>query len=317
MFISIVIPLYNKEETISRAIKSILNQTHQNFEIIIVNDGSTDSSLEKVNNFADSRIKLIVQPNKGVSAARNEGVRHAKSEWVAFLDADDEYMPRFAESVTTFIRQHTSHNLSFVASNLFYSDTGLTAFSNMENGIYNYFELCKNDQTPATSSSTAVCRDLFIKAGGFPEGIKQFEDWNLWCKLAWLGEFGFIAEPLSYYHISKTGTASTIERNINQYYEDLMLLPRMIRGSILTGRINNEGICDSWKYVNAYIIGQARALRRKGHRWMGLRLLRELNIKYLDVRLIFMILKSLILMLLPPGLRKFTRRFSIENTSNN
>ena len=87
--ISVVIPLYNKEKYIKRAIESVLNQTFQKFEIIVVNDGSTDKSAEIVQNIKDPRIRLINQKNAGVSAARNRGIQEAKYEYIAFLDADD------------------------------------------------------------------------------------------------------------------------------------------------------------------------------------------------------------------------------------
>src|SRR5690554_5521626 len=86
---SVVIPLYNKELSISNTIQSVLDQTFQNFEIVIVNDGSTDNSVKEVEKFDDKRIRLIHQENQGVSAARNRGIKEARYEWIAFLDGDD------------------------------------------------------------------------------------------------------------------------------------------------------------------------------------------------------------------------------------
>ena len=89
--ISVVIPLYNKEKQIKRTIQSVLTQTFQDFEIVIVNDGSTDNSTIEVEKIKDSRIRLIHQENAGVSAARNKGIEEAKYELIALLDADDEW----------------------------------------------------------------------------------------------------------------------------------------------------------------------------------------------------------------------------------
>lgn len=86
---SIVIPLYNKEKSITTTINSVLNQTCGDFELIIVNDGSTDTSLEIVQSIKDERIRIINQKNGGVSSARNQGIIEAKFDWIAFLDADD------------------------------------------------------------------------------------------------------------------------------------------------------------------------------------------------------------------------------------
>ena len=95
--ISVVIPLYNKEKQIKRTLQSVLTQTFQDFEIVIVNDGSTDNSTIEVEKIKDSRIRLIHQENAGVSAARNKGIEEAKYELIALLDADDEWKNKYLE----------------------------------------------------------------------------------------------------------------------------------------------------------------------------------------------------------------------------
>lgn len=308
MNISIVIPLYNKEATIARAVTSVLHQTHQNFELIIVDDGSTDSSSEIAHTFDDLRITIITQPNKGVSAARNEGVRCAAYDWVAFLDADDEYMPTFLEKVIYFITSHSDRQLSFVSGNIIYGHTGLQAFSDVDSAVYNYFDLCDCYQTPATSSSTAVRREAFIEVGGFPEGTRQFEDWTLWCKLAWIGEFGFIGEPLSLYHYTTTGSASTREYSAAEYFSDVATIPLTAHTWMHDGKIPENALRDSWKYVNSYLLGHAYVLRQKGDRWLALKLLGEINGRYLDSASIRICLWFLILLFLPLGMGRAVKR---------
>ena len=96
---SVVIPLYNKEKYISRAIKSVIEQTYKIFELIIIDDGSIDNSVNIVKKHKDSRIRLIEQENSGVSATRNKGIKNAKYNYIAFLDADDEWKPNFLDTI--------------------------------------------------------------------------------------------------------------------------------------------------------------------------------------------------------------------------
>ena len=106
--ISVIIPLYNKEKIIERTLRSVLSQDYDDYEVVIVDDGSTDGSVAVVNTLLNQqslrdKVHLISQPNGGPSKARNAGIREAKGEWIVFLDADDELLPgalkRFAEAV--------------------------------------------------------------------------------------------------------------------------------------------------------------------------------------------------------------------------
>lgn len=94
IMISVIIPLYNKAHTIVNTLNTVLNQTYHDFEVVIVNDGSTDNGVEVIKqNFNDLRIRIINQKNAGVSAARNRGIQESRGKWISFLDADDEWMP--------------------------------------------------------------------------------------------------------------------------------------------------------------------------------------------------------------------------------
>jgi len=101
--VSVIIPLFNKEVYIKKCIQSVLAQTYSNFELIIVNDGSTDGSLLKVLEFVDSRISFLTQENSGVSIARNNGVSVSKHDYIAFLDADDWWEPTFLEEMKALV----------------------------------------------------------------------------------------------------------------------------------------------------------------------------------------------------------------------
>jgi len=110
--VSVIIPLYNKAKHINRAIKSVLAQTYQNFEIVVVNDGSTDRSPAIVAGYGDRRIRLIHQVNAGPGAARNRGIQESTAPLLSFLDADDEWMPNFLEVLMQHLHQHPECQLA-------------------------------------------------------------------------------------------------------------------------------------------------------------------------------------------------------------
>ena len=115
MKISIVIPLYNKEHYIEDTIKSVLAQTYSNWEAIIIDDGSTDASAKIVQSIPDSRIRLYQQANQGVSKARNHGIELATGDYIAFLDADDQWKPNYLETMNLLAEQY-SNNFFFCSA---------------------------------------------------------------------------------------------------------------------------------------------------------------------------------------------------------
>jgi glycosyltransferase involved in cell wall biosynthesis len=229
MFFSVVIPLFNKEAYVLRAIQSVLNQTHSDFELIVVDDGSTDGGAAVVESVIDPRVRLIRQPNGGVSKARNRGVQEARADWVSFLDADDEYEPEFLKRIFEFIRDHADADLALVGTNHYFGDRSNVALQKpKEDGVYDYFELFGNQRSPNNSSATVVNKAGFLAVGGFPEGIKYFEDWTTWFKLALAGDFGFISSPLGIYH-EVAGSVARSKRNSAVFFHDAAFLIRTVR----------------------------------------------------------------------------------------
>ncbi|WP_020589300.1 glycosyltransferase family 2 protein [Desulfobacter curvatus] len=274
MFISVVIPLFNKEAFILRAIHSVLNQTYSNFELIIVNDGSTDDSANLVQTIADARVRLFQQSNGGVSKARNKGVELAQADWVAFLDADDEYLPHFLETMVSFILENRDPNICMVGANYYLGDTSHVSLDiEIGNGIYSYFDLFGNQRSPNHSSTTVVCKDKFIETGGFPEGVKQFEDWIAWFKLGFAGHFGYISTPLGIYHRVEC-SASRSKRNMKAFFDDAVLLPQLVyqytkNNSLEAGKRESAINCISEFSFNIAVI-----LAHHGGKILALKMLR-------------------------------------------
>jgi glycosyltransferase involved in cell wall biosynthesis len=181
-FFSVIIPLYNKEKYIENALISIINQNFADFEIIIVNDGSTDKSIEKVKPFLTNKIRLIEhENNKGLSATRNTGINNANAEFVTFLDADDLWLPTFLEAIKNLISNFPQ--ASIFATNIVQIypekqiETGIISKELPENykGIINFFKL-NLKQGIYTACSVCYRKSVFDIVGNFDETITFSED---------------------------------------------------------------------------------------------------------------------------------------------
>ena len=202
MTISVIIPLYNKTSYIARAINSVLSQTFTDFELIVVDDGSTDGGGDIIRRYADPRVRLIVQENAGVSAARNRGVAEAKSEFVAFLDADDEWMSEFLNRTTEFLTSHPS--VGAVFSDIICAASGRRNNPPNTSGtgiVDNYFNMAiQCNGYPVHFSAVVVKRDILLKVGAFRVGVAYGEDIDTFNRLAIQTQIGYISEPLMIYH---------------------------------------------------------------------------------------------------------------------
>lgn len=185
-FFSVIIPLYNKQHYIGDTLNSILKQSFSDFEIIIVNDGSTDSSLKKVKAFTDNRIRLFTTENRGVSAARNFAMQQASGTFFAFMDADDYWYPQHLEklyqtitaldhlSVFTTLLEVEKANGIYPAN---YSNLPVAPLQEVD-----LFEtsLADNILSPYT---TAIHKDVFSVIGPFNETISNGEDTEYWIRI--------------------------------------------------------------------------------------------------------------------------------------
>ena len=177
--ISVVIPLYNKEQSIGQTLESILGQSCENFEIIVVDDGSTDGSVAKVESFRDSRIQLIRQANGGPSKARNEGVKNAKGDWVLFIDADDGMLPGtigfFLQKIKTFSDDADMFLGEAVINN---GDTEHLAIAYKDGLVQNPFKTRVFGRLCQCSGST-VYRKKILEKYTYDERLYRYEDLQL------------------------------------------------------------------------------------------------------------------------------------------
>jgi len=228
--VNVVIPTYNRAHLIRKAVQSVLDQSYQDFEIIIVDDASTDNTEEAVRSLKDERIRYIRhEKNKGAGAARNTGIRAANGEYIAFQDSDDEWLPEKLEKQMK-VFENAPPEVGVV----------YTGFWRIEKNKKNYIpsswiiqkngnihkELLKGNfiGTPAT----LIKRECFKKVGLFEEYIPAREDWELWIRISKYYEFKYIPEPLmiSYYTSGSVNEKSIIasinilEFIINKHYKN-------------------------------------------------------------------------------------------------
>lgn len=205
MKFSIIIPLYNKENHIKRAIESVLQQTYREFELIIVDDGSTDSSYNiAVNSSSDSRMKIFRKKNGGVSSARNFGIEHASHDYIGFLDADDEWKPSFLESIYKLINIYpeagayaTSYEFK-KGENTKRADINVT-LEDGESGVVNYFKDSLNGHL-ITASSVVIKKQVFNDVGLFSTKLSRGEDTEMWCRIALRHQIVFLNKVLATYY---------------------------------------------------------------------------------------------------------------------
>ena len=224
--ISVIIPLYNKEQTIYKTLFSVLNQTSRNFEIIIVDDGSTDGSVQIIkNNFYDSRIRLIMQQNKGVSSARNNGAKHSKGEWIVFLDADDIWFPNYIEIMYNAINMNPQADMIGCASYVVDYITNTIYTNRMIDSCFDKIQRIDFFTNPDIMShigATCIKKESFFVTGGFNESIKNNEDILLMGKISMNHNYYYIGKMLHVYYINVPGQVTRDVSKKDDMYKDVL-----------------------------------------------------------------------------------------------
>ncbi len=207
--VSVVIPAYNAERTLARAIRSALAQDWPRKEIIVVDDGSTDGTRVVVESFGDAA-RYIYQPSAGAAAARNRGIKDSRGEFIAFLDADDEWLDGRLSSC--------------LAPSLLSSEIGLIwcwTYHQRLDGRRELFGRGHDKSNPfgqallpsgmQQTSATIVCREAIATVGGFDPDLKTLEDLDLWIRIGEVFEIQCVPTPLSVYHEQLSSVSKTTE----------------------------------------------------------------------------------------------------------
>jgi glycosyltransferase involved in cell wall biosynthesis len=201
--VSVIIPTYNRAQTINRAVQSVLDQTFSDFKVIVVDDASTDGTDKLAASFKDSRIRYIRHDsNKGGSAARNTGIRSSTGKYIAFLDSDDTWLPeklrlqvQHFESLTADVGVVYTGLTALSKNNTIIGNRVPAASGNIQSAIY-----AENCIGPL--STVMVRRDCLVRVGLFDEDLPACQDWDLYIRIAGVCQFSFISEALVRYYVS-------------------------------------------------------------------------------------------------------------------
>lgn len=224
---SIVIPLYNKEQWIADTLRSVLSQSYSDFEVVIVDDSSSDNSVSIVKSFNDPRIRIMTQENAGVATARNHGIEEAQREFIALIDADDQWEPDYLQTIYDLIKKYPECDV-FASTYKFKDQDGNITYPKINNMhiaehgdgiIENYFEIFCSSTPPICSSAITFRKSAFKSTGGFPIGVRLGEDLITWAKLACQYKIAYVRKPLVTYVFESQDkrVVPTIQPNRHDY----------------------------------------------------------------------------------------------------
>lgn len=241
--ISVVIPLYNKEKVVLRTLESLRAQTYKDFEIVMVNDGSKDRSVEVVNNYLSvhplPNFHLINKTNGGTASARNLGIERAQGKYIAFLDADDEWLPTYLEAIVRLIRKYPQCDVFGTAyayrepDRMYEADIKGFTFEGIEGEVNNYFEVANAGRPPLWTSAVTASKKALQAVGGFPS-LKLGEDIVTWAQLACNYQIAYRREALAIYNRLPESYET------GSYAKDALPSPRADKGGEILGELSRR-----------------------------------------------------------------------------
>ena len=272
--ISVIVPAYNAERTILETITSVLQQTFSDFELIVINDGSTDRTLELLNSENDPRLKVFSYPNGGVSVARNRGITQARGEFIAVLDADDVWTPDKLELQVAALQQHPEAGVAY--SWAYYMDEEGKSIQPSEPVYFAgnvYAQLLVNDFV-VSCSNCLIRRQAVESVGEFDPAVAGAADWDYWLRLALHWSFVVVPKHQVFYRISSGSMQSNVEFmehcNLRVIEKGFQTAPPEIQS------LKNQSLANTYRYsAHLYLtrVGSADAAKQATQKlWMAIRL---------------------------------------------
>ncbi len=245
--ISVIVPAYNAERTILETITSVQQQTFSDFELLVINDGSTDQTLELLNSVNEPQMKIFDYPNGGLSVARNRGITHARGEFVAFLDADDLWTADKLELQLAALQQHAIAGV--VYSWAYYMDEQGKSIQTSEPVYFGgnvYAQLLVNNFV-VSGSNCLIRRQAIASVGEFDPAVAGAADWDYWLRLAARWPFVVVPKPQVFYRISSGSMSSNVE-----FMErcNLMVIEKAFQAAPLEMQsLKNQSLANTYRYL--------------------------------------------------------------------
>jgi glycosyltransferase involved in cell wall biosynthesis/2-polyprenyl-3-methyl-5-hydroxy-6-metoxy-1,4-benzoquinol methylase len=249
--VSVIIPTFNRDKFIGEAIQSILNQTYKNLEVIVVDDGSQDRTKEIVSSFQDGRVLYFYQTNKGRSAARNLALKHAKGEYITFLDSDDSYHKDKIKKQVKFFERNKEFSVVYTSATCVDESGNCLNFKYKANDSgWIYSKVAYFASSPITLPTVMLRREVLSKIGSFDEALHRFEDTDMWRRIAKEYQIGAIKETTCLLRTHgdnslKNQDPEIIMKNLEYY------INKVLSEDVNYGAFHDEGIDSLLNYYKA------------------------------------------------------------------
>jgi GT2 family glycosyltransferase len=210
--ISVIIPVYNGEKTIKETINSVLSQTVFDFELIVINDGSQDRTLEVVSDIPDPRIKIFSYPNAGVAASRNRGLLHSCGQFIAFLDADDLWTSNKLEAQLKALQENPKAGVAYSWSNFINESNQLLQPGRRLTWDGDVYSKILVINFLEHGSNPLIRREALEAVGPFEESLPPADDWDMWIRLAAKYPFVLVTAPQILYRVSTSSQSTNVSK---------------------------------------------------------------------------------------------------------
>lgn len=253
--VSVIVPAYNGQSTILETINSVLQQSFTDFELIVINDGSTDGTLELLSNIKDARLKVYSYKNGGLPAARNRGIVRATGEFLSFIDADDLWTPDKLELQLQALQQNPQAGVAYSWTicmgnngNLFHPGVSESFQGNV------YPDLLVGNFI-GSGSNVLLRREAIESVGYFDESLKSCEDWDYWLRLAPKWEFAVVPKPQIIYRLSSGAMSSKLD--VMEKYQTLVLERAFASAPLELQPLKNRGFAYIYLFMTRLYLSRA------------------------------------------------------------